>query len=105
MSITPNPPGGGYQGENAVLPEVKKDSLKRISYIEGHVIGIRRMLEQDQYCVDVLKQTFAVRRAIEKLEHRIMSGHLRTHVTEGIREGREDAVLEELLDLYGLASK
>lgn len=88
-----------------MLPDVKRDSLKRIRYIEGHIMGIRRMLEQEQYCVDVLKQTFAVRRAIEKLEYRIMSGHLRTHVIEGIREGREDAVLEELLDLYGLASK
>jgi len=88
-----------------VLSDVKKDSIKRISYIEGHITGIRRMLEQDQYCVDVLKQTFAVRRAIEKLEHKIMSGHLRTHVTEGIRGGREDAVLEELLDIYALASK
>ena len=88
-----------------MLSDVKKDSIKRISYIEGHITGIRRMLEQDQYCVDVLKQTFAVRRAIEKLEHKIMSGHLRTHVTEGIRGGREDAVLEELLDIYALASK
>ena len=44
--------------------EVKEDALKRMSYIEGHLVGIRKMLEEDKYCVDVLKQTYAVRRAI-----------------------------------------
>ena len=88
-----------------MLPEVKQDALKRLSYIEGHLSGIRRMVEEEQYCVDVLKQTFAVRRAIEKLESRILDGHLRTHVVEGIRDGRNEEVLQELLELYSLAEK
>ena len=88
-----------------MLPEVKQDALRRLSYIEGHLAGIRRMLEEEQYCVDVLKQTYAVRRAIEKLEARILDGHLRTHVAEGIRDGHEEAVLQELLELYSLAEK
>jgi DNA-binding FrmR family transcriptional regulator len=44
----------------------KQEALKRLSYIEGHLSGIRKMVEEDRYCVDVLRQTFAVRRAIEK---------------------------------------
>ena len=47
-----------------VIPEAKRDALKRLNYIDGHLSGIRRMVEQDKYCVDILKQTFAVRRAI-----------------------------------------
>ena len=43
----------------------KPDVLRRIAYIEGHLNGVRRMIEEDQYCIDVLKQTYAVRRAIE----------------------------------------
>ena len=65
------------------LPEAKKDALKRLSYIEGHLAGIRRMVEEDKYCVDVLKQTFAVRRAIQKLEGRLLEGHLHSCVIEG----------------------
>jgi CsoR family transcriptional regulator, copper-sensing transcriptional repressor len=38
----------------------KKDALNRLSYIEGHLKGIRKMVEEDQYCVDILKQTHAV---------------------------------------------
>ena len=87
------------------LPEAKKDALKRLSYIEGHLAGIRRMVEEDKYCVDVLKQTFAVRRAIQKLEGRLLEGHLHSCVIEGVKEGREDEVLGELLELYALTDR
>ena len=83
----------------------KSDVLKRLNFIEGHLAGIRRMVEADKYCVDVLKQTYAVRRAIEKMEALMLDGHLHTCVVEGIREGRDDAVLSELVELYGMASK
>ena len=43
----------------------KSDVLKRLSYIEGHLGGIRKMVEEDAYCVDILRQTDAVRKAIE----------------------------------------
>ncbi len=91
--------------EHSQLPEAKQDALKRLSYIEGHLAGIRRMIESDQYCVDILKQTFAVRRAIQKLESRLLEGHLHSCVLQGIREGREELVLGELLELYTLADK
>ena len=87
------------------LPEAKRDALKRLSYIEGHLAGIRRMVEDDKYCVDVLKQTFAVRRAIQKLEARLLEGHLHSCVIDGVKEGREDEVLGELLELYALSDK
>ncbi len=63
----------------------KQDVLKRLAYIEGHLKGIRRMVEEDQYCVDILKQTYAVKRAIDKLEAVLLSAHLRTCVAAGIR--------------------
>ena len=88
-----------------MLPEVKVEVLKRLSYIEGHLSGIRKMLEEDQYCVDILKQTYAVRRAIEKVETILLEGHLHTCVVDGIKNGREEEVLDELKDLYILSNK
>ncbi len=79
--------------------------LKRLNYIEGHLGGVRRMIEEDKYCPEVLKQTFAVRRAIEKMEALILDGHLHTCVATGIRDGREDEVIAELLELYELANR
>jgi len=85
--------------------ETKTDVLKRLNFIEGHLAGVRRMIEADKYCVDVLKQTYAVRRAIEKMEGMMLDGHLRTCVVEGIRDGRDEQVLGELTELYEMAGK
>jgi CsoR family transcriptional regulator, copper-sensing transcriptional repressor len=81
----------------------KSDVLKRLNYIEGHLGGIRKMVENDEYCVDILRQTYAVRKAIEKLEALILENHLHTCVPDGIKEGRESQVVEELVQLYNLA--
>ena len=81
----------------------KNEALKRLNYIEGHIGGIRKMVEADQYCVDILCQTYAVRKAIEKFEALLLEQHLHHCVPEGIKEGREEAVIEELVQLYSLA--
>ena len=88
-----------------MLPEVKEETLKRLNYVDGHLSGIRRMIEGDKYCVAVLKQTYAVRRAIQKIEGLILEGHLHTHVIEGVRDGREGEVLDELMELYNLVER
>ncbi len=88
-----------------VVSAQKKETLKRLSYIEGHLAGVKRMLEEDKYCVDILKQTFAIRRAIEKVEAMLLEGHLETCVVEGVRNGREKEVLGELVELYTLANR
>lgn len=81
----------------------RKEALKRLSYIEGHITGIHKMVEEDKYCVDILRQTYAVRKALEKLEALILEGHLRSCVPEGIRGDREEAVIQELIQLYTIA--
>ena len=81
----------------------KQEVLKRLHYIDGHLNGIRKMIEEDKYCVDILRQTYAVRKAIEKLEALILENHLHTCVPEGITSGRADAVIEELVQLYNVA--
>lgn len=92
-------------GDHENLSDAKRNALKRLSYIEGHLAGVKRMVEEDKYCIDVLKQTFAVRRAIQKLESVLLEGHLGSCVIDGVKDGREDQVLGELLELYTLADK
>lgn len=83
----------------------KEDAIKRLNYIEGHLRGIRKMVEEDAYCVDILKQTYAVQRAIEKFEQLLVRDHINGCVPEGIREGRDDEVLSELAELFTLARR
>jgi CsoR family transcriptional regulator, copper-sensing transcriptional repressor len=91
------------KGNIAMQDDRRKEALKRLSYIEGHIAGIHKMVEDDKYCVDILRQTYAVRKALEKLEALILEGHLRSCVPEGIKSDREEAVIQELVQLYTIA--
>jgi DNA-binding FrmR family transcriptional regulator len=88
-----------------MLLAVKDEVLKRLNYIEGHIAGVKRMVEEEKYCVDILRQTIAIRRAIEKVEALLLEGHLKTCVVEGIRSGREQEVVGELIGLFNLADR
>ena len=59
-----------------MLPEVKKNAGRRINRIAGQVNGIRKMIDDDRYCVDILNQISAVRAALDQLGVQILSGHL-----------------------------
>jgi DNA-binding FrmR family transcriptional regulator len=85
-----------------MLSDTKHDAVKRISYIEGHMAGVKKMVEEDRYCIDVMKQTHAIKRAIDKLEGVLLEGHLHTCVVDGVKNGREEEVLEELVELYAV---
>ena len=83
----------------------RDEALKRLTMIEGHLRGIRKMVDEDAYCVDVLKQTYAVQRAIEKFEQVLLRGHLGSCVPNGIRDGRDTEVLEELEQIFALSRR
>ncbi len=81
----------------------KADVLLRLRSIEGHIKGIQKMVEEDRYCVDILKQTAAVKGAIDRLDQAILANHLDTCVTTAIRSddpGERERVISELLDLF-----
>ena len=83
----------------------KTDVLKRLAYIEGHLKGIRKMVEDDKYCVDILKQTYAVKRAIDKLDGVLLSGHLDGCVRAGFHDGRDEDMIGELNELFELSRR
>ena len=86
----------------------KKRLLNRARSIQGHMGAIVRMLEEDAYCVDVIKQTQAVQAAIDKLNAVILERHLNSCVTTAIesRDPKERRrVITELLDVFETKSK
>jgi CsoR family transcriptional regulator, copper-sensing transcriptional repressor len=83
----------------------KAEVLKRLAYIEGHLKGIRKMVEEDQYCVDIVKQIYAVKRALDKFEGLLVDGHLAGCVRAGLQEGRDEEVLRELSELLELSRR
>jgi DNA-binding FrmR family transcriptional regulator len=83
----------------------KKHILNRLASIEGHLRGIRKMVESDQYCVDILKQSYAVERALKAFEAALLEGHLAACVPAGFREGRDQEMIRELGELFEIARK
>ena len=77
----------------------------RLASIEGHVKAIKRMVDEDAYCIDVLKQTYAVERALKRFEAELLRGRLATCVPTAFREGRKAEILTELGDVFELARR
>ena len=73
-----------------------RDLMDRLSRMEGQVRGIKRMVERDCYCPDILIQVSAVNAALNSFNKKLLSNHIRTCVAEDIRNGNEDTI-EELV--------
>jgi DNA-binding FrmR family transcriptional regulator len=88
--------------------EHKQQLIRRLKSIEGHVRGIQRMVEDDDYCVDVIKQTLAVQRALEAFNSIVLEQHLQGCVTTAIRSddsSERERVIKELLQVFETNSK
>lgn len=77
----------------------KKSTINRINKIEGQIIGIKKMIEEDRYCHDVLIQLSAVDKAIKSLANLIIDDHLHTCVIRDIKNGN-DEVIDEVVTLF-----
>ncbi len=77
--------------------EQKKKLLNRLSRLEGQVRGVRKMIENDAYCNDVLIQSAAIGAAVDAFSREVLRAHLHSCVIRDIREGR-DEVADELME-------
>ena len=76
----------------------RKKLINRLSRIEGQIRGIKGMVENDTYCVDILVQSSAVSAALTAFNKELLNNHIRTCIVDDIRNG-EDEKVEELLAL------
>jgi len=75
-------------------PEQKKKLLNRLARIEGQVRGVRRMIEEDVYCADVLTQSAAIASAVDAFNREVLRAHIHSCVVRDIRAGEEGAADE-----------
>ncbi len=76
----------------------KKELITRLSRIEGQVRGIKAMVDDDRYCVDILTQVSAVQAALNSFNKELLARHIKSCVSTDIKNGSEEAV-DELCDL------
>ena len=82
--------------------------IRRLRSIQGHVKGIEKMVQEDQYCVDVMRQVIATQAAMAKLNELILESHLNTCVIQAVRGNdprAREKVLEEISDVFEMSRK
>ncbi|HUW21507.1 MAG TPA: metal-sensing transcriptional repressor [Candidatus Bathyarchaeia archaeon] len=85
--------------------EDKNEAIRRrINIIKGQLDGLMKMVEKEEYCVDLLSQSLAIQNSLKSLDGLILERHLRTHVADQFKNQKERAV-KELLKVFKQSSK
>jgi DNA-binding FrmR family transcriptional regulator len=85
--------------------DIKKKVIHRLLITQGQLKGLIKMVENEDYCVDIITQSSAIKEALSGVEHLILENHLSTHVVEQMRNGKEKDTVEEILKIYKLAQR
>ena len=92
---------------DSVIEDIKKRALHRTSILEGQLRGLAKMIDGEEYCMDIITQSRAIQRSLESLNKLLLENHLRTHVSHMLEHGgdqREQAI-DELLKAFDAAGK
>ena len=77
----------------------KAGLIRRLSRMEGQVRGVARMIEREEYCVDILQQTSALRAAVDALSILVLEDHVQGCVRTAAERGEADAYVDEVIDV------
>jgi len=99
----PTPLGGGTG-----VDVNDSDTLRRLKTIEGHLGGIIKMVQDDAYCIDVIRQIQAVEAALNKVSAKILEGHLNSCVITAVQGddlSERERVMKEITDVFEMSTK
>lgn len=77
--------------------EFKSTLSKRLNRIEGQVRGVKKMIEEDVYCDDVLHQIMSIKASLDGVSKELLKAHISSCVMRQIKEGKEEETIEELM--------
>ncbi|MGV3733410.1 MAG: metal-sensitive transcriptional regulator [Microcella sp.] len=87
-----------------MIDDIKKRALHRARILQGQLRGIEKMIENDEYCVDIITQSLAVQKSLRSLNKLLVENHLRMHVSDMFEAGGDERekAMAELLAVYEL---
>ena len=77
--------------------EFKSSLSKRLNRIEGQVRGVKKMIEEDDYCDDVLNQIMSIKASLDGVSKELLKAHISSCVMRQVEEGRSEEIIEELM--------
>ena len=88
-----------------MIVEIKRRALHRSKILQGQLKGLEKMIDKEEYCVDIITQSLAIQKSLSSLNKLILENHLKTHVKDNFtsaEEKKQDNAIKELLTLYEL---
>lgn len=79
---------------------LKERALHRLKISQGHLKKVSEMVENDDYCIDVLHQSRAVQQALAEVDNLILENHLKTCVAHSIIKGKKDEAIAEIMQVF-----
>ena len=79
-------------------PEHKQSALNRLKTVRGHLDAVLRMVENERYCPDIMKQVSALQGSLERVNRVLLQNHVETCVLHAVAEGRSEQIVDELLE-------
>ncbi len=83
----------------------KTRAIRRLRVVAGQIKGLEKMVENDKYCINILHQTLAVKKALSSFEDFILENHLSTHVVKQMKSGESKRAIAEILSIYQLSKR
>ncbi|OGY43073.1 MAG: hypothetical protein A2729_03855 [Candidatus Buchananbacteria bacterium RIFCSPHIGHO2_01_FULL_39_14] len=83
----------------------KSSAIRRLRVAGGQIKGLEKMVEQDKYCIDIIHQSLAVKKALSSFEDFILENHLSAHVVKQIKSGKSKKAIDEILSIYRLSKR
>lgn len=88
-----------------VNKKLKQRAVHRAKILRGQLDGLIKAIEKEAYCPDLLGQSLSIQRSLKSLDAFLLENHLRMHVKEQMRHGREEKAVKELIRVYKLSNK
>lgn len=90
-----------------MIEDIKKRALHRTAILEGQLRGVSKMIDNEEYCMDIITQSRAIQRSLESLNRLLLENHLRTHVSHMMEHAGPDRerAIEEMLKAFEVAGK
>jgi len=90
-----------------MIDELKKRALHRTKILEGQMRGLEKMIDDEEYCIDIITQSLAIQRSLRSLNKLLVENHLRTHVSDMFAAGgdQKDMAVDELLRVYEITNR
>lgn len=89
-----------------MIADIKKRALHRTRILEGQMRGLEKMIDAEEYCVDIVTQSLAIQKSLGSLNKLLVENHLRTHVADMFEAGgdQRERAIDELLKLFELSN-